>query len=63
MACDSYNRYEEDFDLCKQMHNNAVRIGLAWSRLEPREGEFDKAEFEHYKQVLASARKKGLKLL
>jgi len=28
LACDSYNRYEEDFDLCKELNNNAVRISV-----------------------------------
>ncbi len=60
-ACDSYNRYEEDFNLCAQANNNAVRISVEWARLEPVEGQYEQAEFEHYKKVLQSARAKGLK--
>jgi beta-glucosidase len=60
-ACDSYNRYEEDFSLAAQLNNNAVRFGLEWSRLEPEEGSFDYREFKHYKQVLYAARREGLR--
>ena len=61
-ACDSYNRYEEDFDLCKQMNNNAVRFSVEWARLEPEEGKFSDKEFDHYKKVIAAAKKRGLKV-
>lgn len=61
LACDSYNRYEEDFDLCKELNNNAVRISIEWARLEPKEGVFDLNEFEHYRKVLKAAKDRGLK--
>jgi len=61
IACDSYNRYEEDFDLCKQMNNNGVRISIEWSRIEPQPGKFDQKEIDHYKKVLAAAKQRGLK--
>ncbi|MBW6441897.1 family 1 glycosylhydrolase [Patescibacteria group bacterium] len=61
IACDSYNRYEEDFDLCKQLNNNAVRISIEWARLEPTEGKFDYREFAHYKKVLSAAKDRELK--
>jgi len=61
IACDSYNRYKEDFDLCKKLNNNAVRISIEWARLEPKEGHFSQKEFDHYRNVLKSARNRGLK--
>jgi beta-glucosidase len=60
-ACDSYNRYEEDFDLCLGLHNNAHRLSIEWSRIEPEEGKFDQKEIEHYRQVLLALKKRGLK--
>ena len=60
-ACDSYNRYEEDFDLASNLNNNAIRIGLEWARIEPKQGEFDQNEIEHYKKVLQAAQDRGLK--
>lgn len=61
IACDFYNRYEKDFDLCKKMNNNAVRLSVEWARLEPKQGEFNRAEFAHYRKVLKAAKKRGLK--
>ncbi|MDP2641634.1 MAG: glycoside hydrolase family 1 protein [Candidatus Yanofskybacteria bacterium] len=59
-ACDSYNRYEEDFDLAKAMHNNAHRFSLEWARIEPEEGKFTKEEIEHYRKVIRAAKERGL---
>lgn len=60
-ACDSYQRYEEDFDLAVKLNNNAIRIGVEWSRLEPKPEQFDEKEFDHYKKVLKAAKDRGLK--
>lgn len=61
IAADSYNRYEEDFDLCVKLNNNAVRISVEWARIEPEEGKFSKEAFEHYRKVLKAAKDRGLK--
>lgn len=60
-ACDSYNRYTEDFDLCKALNTNAVRISIEWARIEPTEGTIDYTELDHYRQVLKAAKGRGLK--
>jgi len=60
IACDSYNRYEEDFDLCKKLNNNAVRISIEWARIEPQMGFFDEKEIHHYKKVLQAAKDRNL---
>lgn len=61
IACDSYNRYEEDFDLCVGLNNNAVRISIEWARIEPKDGVFDEAEINRYRKVLRAAKDRGLK--
>ncbi len=60
-ACDSYNRYEEDFDMALAMNNNAHKLGIEWSRIEPEQGEWDMKEVEHYRQVLTALKKRKLK--
>ena len=60
VACDSYNRYEEDFTLAEHLGHNAHRLSIEWARLEPNEGKFDEAEAEHYEKVLQSAKAHGL---
>jgi len=59
-ASDSYNRYEEDFDLAKDMGTNAHRLSIEWSRIEPEEGKFNEHEIEHYKKVLAALRNRSI---
>ena len=60
IGCDSYNRYEEDFDLCKNLNSSAVRISIEWARIQPSEGIFDEKEVEHYKKVLKAAKDRGM---
>lgn len=62
-ACDQYNRYESDFDLIKQLNHNCHRLSIEWSRVEPRNGEFDAHEIEHYKQVLKSLKDKKVTVM
>lgn len=61
IACDSYNRYEEDFDLAKQLHHNAHRFTIEWARIQPAQGEFDEKEIEHYRKVLQALHSRGIK--
>jgi len=62
LACDHYHKYEEDFDLAKNiLHNNAHRFSIEWSRIEPEKGKWDLKEIEHYKKVLLALNKRGLK--
>ncbi|MBI2635239.1 MAG: glycoside hydrolase family 1 protein [Parcubacteria group bacterium] len=59
-ACDHYNRYEEDFNLAKEMGHNAHRFSIEWSRIEPEEGKFDEKEIEHYRRVILALRERGI---
>lgn len=59
-ACDSYHRYEQDFDIAKAMGLNCYRFGIEWARIEPEEGKFSAAELDHYVRVLAACRERGL---
>ena len=59
-ACDHYNRYEEDFDIAKELGHNAHRFSIEWSRIEPEEGKFDEKEIEHYRKVILALRKRGM---
>jgi beta-glucosidase len=63
LACDFYNRYEEDFDLLKKFSHNTHRLSVEWARIEPEEGVFDKREIEHYKKVLAALKERGFTVM
>src|SRR5881275_2945905 len=43
---------ERDFDLAEQIENNALRLSLEWSRIEPSEGEWDSAAIDRYRIIL-----------
>ena len=60
IACDHYNRFDEDFALAQQLGHNAARISIEWSRIEPEEGRWDMAEVDHYRRVLESIHRHGL---
>lgn len=59
-ACDHYHRFQEDFDLVKLLNHNVHRFSLEWSRIEPREGQFNQKEIEHYRRVLKALRERRL---
>jgi len=59
-ACDHYNRFEQDFDIAKNLGHNAHRFSIEWSRIEPEEGKFDEKEIEHYRKVLIALRERGM---
>lgn len=59
-ACDHYNRFEKDFNLAKEMNNNAHRFSIEWARIEPEEGKFDQKEIEHYRRVIEALKKRNL---
>lgn len=46
---DHYNRYEEDFQIIKQLNMNAFRFSIEWSRVEPEEGVWNAEAIEHYR--------------
>jgi len=60
IACDHYNRFEEDFDLAKSMNNNAHRFSIEWARIEPKPGVFDQKEIEHYRNAILMLKQRNL---
>ena len=60
LACDWWNRAEDDFDLAREMGQNAHRLSLEWSRIEPREGEWDDDAIARYRRMLVGLRGRGL---
>jgi beta-glucosidase len=59
-ACDHYNRFEEDFEMAKNIGLNAMRISIEWARIEPVEGKWEPVAIEHYRKVLKKMKQEGL---
>ena len=60
VACDHYHRYREDFALLRELNQNAHRLSIEWSRIEPSEGVFDSRQIRHYRDVLGELREQGM---
>jgi beta-glucosidase len=60
IACDHYNRYEEDIRLLAAAGLNAYRFSVEWARIEPEEGRFDDAEIAHYQRVIDCCLENGV---
>ncbi len=60
-ACDWWGgRWQEDFDHAAQGGQNAHRMSIEWSRIEPSQAVWDDAAIDAYRQILRGARERGL---
>jgi beta-glucosidase len=61
IACDFYNRYEQDIDLIKQLNIPNFRFSVAWSRIVPRgTGPVNQAGIAFYNRVIDYCLKQGI---
>ena len=61
-ACNSYERYEDDIRLLKEMHAGIYRMSLEWARIEPEKGCFDTEAMDHYLKVLSRLQEEKIKV-
>lgn len=59
-ACRHYQLYEKDFDLVQKLHHNSHRLSIEWSRIEPRKGKFSRRQLQHYIEVIAALKRRGI---
>jgi beta-glucosidase len=59
-ACDHYHRYPDDVATLANLGLNAFRFSVEWSRVEPEEGLFSRAELEHYRRMVATCLEHGV---
>ena len=57
---DHYRRYEQDFDLIKDLNLNSFRFGIEWSRIEPDEGQWNQEAIDHYRKYIKELQKRGI---
>jgi len=51
---------EQDFERAEQMENNALRLSIEWSRVEPVEGQWDSAALDRYRAMLMDLRRRHI---
>ena len=59
-ATDHWNRVEEDVGLMKHLGVTLYRMSVEWSRIEPREGEFDEEAIAHYRNEINLLHQAGI---
>ena len=53
IACDHYNRLEEDLDHIASLGVNAYRFSVSWSRVQPRgDGPWNERGFDFYDRLI-----------
>lgn len=60
IACDHYNRFEEDFDIAQDLGHQIHRFSIEWSRIEPRHNKWNDSEIEHYRRVAKALVDRGI---
>ncbi|MDQ2906336.1 MAG: family 1 glycosylhydrolase [Chloroflexota bacterium] len=60
-AANWWTMAERDFERAEQMENNALRLGLEWSRIEPEEGHWDDAALDRYRVMLTDLRRRRMR--
>ena len=60
-AADHYVRYKDDLRLAADLGLNAYRFSIEWSRLEPRQGEWNAGALEHYVRLVEECERLGLR--
>lgn len=59
-ACDHWNRLEQDTALLSELGVSQYRFSVEWARIEPKEGEFDRASITHYQKEITLLKKQGI---
>ena len=60
VACDSWNRFEDDLQVITALGLKCYRFSVEWSRVEPVEGRFDEAAIERYASWCKALRSNGV---
>jgi beta-glucosidase len=60
-ACEWWaGRWKEDLDRCADAGQNAHRLSIEWSRIQPKANMWDEEALEIYRQILQGCRQRGL---
>ena len=51
-ACEHWSRWQNDFELISQLHNNAYRMSLEWSRIVPEPNKIDQKILDKYHTMI-----------
>ncbi len=58
---DHWNRYQDDIGIMKELNNDTYCMSVEWSRIEPKEGQYDLEAVSHYREELSTLIKNGIR--
>ena len=58
-----WNNYEKDFDQAADLGCTMFRLSIAWERVEPSPGVWDKAALDHYEKIILALRRRNIEPL
>lgn len=61
MACDHYHKWQDDLDLIQALGVDAYRFSIAWPRIEPAPGQWNKKGFDFYERLVDGMLERGIK--
>ena len=53
IACDHWNNYKQDTKLLIKLGVTHYRFSIEWSKIEPKQGEFDQSVLNHYSNLIS----------
>ncbi len=59
-ACDHWNRWEEDYSLIEALGVTSYKYTLEWSRIEPKQGSYDRSAIEQYKTMFGELKRRNV---
>ena len=62
MACNSFELYDEDIRLLKNMNLKLYRFSIEWSRIESEKGVYDDKALSQYLDMLSKLQENGIKV-
>ncbi len=61
IACDHFNKWQEDIDLIESLGVDAYRLSVSWPRVMTEQGELNPAGIEFYLDILKRLKSKNIK--
>ncbi len=60
-ACDWWSgKWKEDMDRAELTHQNAHRLSIEWSRIQPEIDRWDEYSLDHYREIMRGLRDRGI---
>jgi beta-glucosidase len=60
-ACNSFEMWQNDLDLVRDLKLNCYRFSIEWPRIEPEQGSFSIAMLDHYKRIIDGCVRRGIR--